>query len=569
MKGYEENDEDLFQSALDGGKPLKVSEEVADEISALTRQIAALKDMVKKSQAEVRRLQGAITVYHEAPLRDKQRLESLQRTLKEKDVQIHHLEEFKVLYQRAQEHVHQIQLELQEQKVNAAEEQQNLFLQIDILKSSLKSTDDKHQEHVRTARELQEENNAYTALLDGMREELTRLQTGLEEAQQTARDAEARHQTFLKEKTDLLDQLERSRHQLLASKDELRTKEEQVNDQQASGQRTKQQLAAMELQVADAQRQQCLLQTALNDLRRDREALLRSKTGLEADVKRLQQERLDLEAKLQLSIEDRAKKASELQHEQRMRKEREGELDSLRLASHEAQFAFQKAQETALLAESQHRKLASEIESKERQNEDLTKQLISLRQDKEQVEEELVRTRRTLDGRDGDLQAAQQHLAKKLKETARLTERVEENGQRIHELELSNEDLKKRYATIEAEADKYRKREKEIESRAEQSVLEAQAAATRWESEYGRMYTQWQQSEENNKKLRAMEVKYKQVSAVLAGLLDAPQAAAVEPTLRSSVVDQATPTAPQPPMEDQDLFSQQPQKRAKRNLFDP
>jgi chromosome segregation ATPase len=402
-----------------------------------------------------------------------------------------------------------------------------------------------------------------------MREEITRLQSSLEEAQQTARDAEARHQTFQKEKTDLLDQLERSRYQLLSGKDELRSKEEQINDLMASGQRNKQQLAAMELQVADAQRQQCLLQTALNDLRRDREALLRSKTGLEADVKRHQQEKLDLEAKLQLSIEDRAKKASELQHEQRMRKEREGELDSLRLASHEAQFAFQKAQETALLAESQHRKLASDIESKERQNEDLTKQLISLRQDKELVEEELARTRRTLDGRDGDLHAAQQHLAKKVKESARLTERVEENGQRIHDLELSNEDLKKRYATLEAETDKYRKREKEIEDRAQQRILEAQAAATRWESEYARMYTQWQQSEDNNKKLRAMEVKYKQVSAVLAGLLDAPQAASLEPSVKPVVTDQATPTAPQPPMEDQDLFSQQPQKRAKRNLFDP
>jgi chromosome segregation ATPase len=497
-------------------------------------------------------------------------MEALIKASREKDQVIHQLEEFKLLYQRAQEHVHEQQLELAQLKREAFDETQSLYLQSDTLKSSLKEAVEKNQVQLQIIKELEEEKSAYSALLDGMREEIASLNESLEQAQQLTRDSEARLQLLQKDKIDFLDQLERSRHQLLATKEELRSKDDQINDLQASRQRHMQQLNSMEQQVSDAQRQQCLMQTALNDLRRDRETLQRAKAGLEADVKRLQQERLESEAKLQLALEDKSKRAAELQHEQRMRKEREAELEAQRQVANEAHFEQQRTQEALLLANNQIQKFSSDMEKKEQHIEEITQQLVRTRQDKEQIEDELARTKRSFEGRESELQAAQQHLAKKVKESARLTEKLEETAQKIYDIENSNEDLRKRLAIAEAEAEKYRKREKDIEDRSQQKVAEAQAATSRWESEYARVFAQWQQSEEACKKLRSMETKYKQMSVVLAGLLDTPATPADVSFPSSASLPVEAPPPPPPRNDEPNLFQEQTApKRMKRNLFDP
>lgn len=569
------------------------------ELQALTGQLEALKKLLKQKQDEVNTLHKQ---QEDAPSpRERLRYEAAQRSLNEKDERIKQLEEFKILYHRSQEQIHELQLGHMQAETEAVEELQLLHAQIDALKGVVR----KHEESFRQENEKREETFAAIRHAEADKEdlqqrtqillyELTTTRAELESLRiqadkfhQAAHEAESRYQSALKEKTDLIDQIERSRQQLLAAKEESRAKDDEIAKANSARDRAKQQFAGMELQLNEAQRQQCHLQTALTDLRRDREGLLRARTNLENDFKRVQQECHDWETKLQQAHEEKAKRSLEIQQhvdkslqEARQRQVLEGDLEALNTKVLERQIELQTLRDQLFISESQQKKMTQELAGKEQHYDELQKQVNQAKQSHEATQEEMARIRRLLETRDTELQTAHQHLAKKVKETARISERLDDTQGRIQQFEHAAEELHRKYRLLEEEIEKSRKREKESEERAQQRILEAMAAAARWEAEYTRMHGQWQQTEESNKKLKELEAKHKQVSGILANLgqfFNAPVAEvpSVIPAPQISIhMEEPVLYEPQAvgellQHEEQDLFvAAQPQKRAKRNLFD-
>lgn len=569
------------------------------EIEALVAQIQVLKDLVAKSRANT-----------SVSPQDKQRFDVLQRSAQEKDLRIKQLEEFKILYHRAQSHVHELQLEqqryqrlaqdnaeaeshrhqllkdnqqLQSELRNALigtaelkEELETLYSQMESLKATLSQS-------AEVARALEvaeakrqhaaEQCRARTEQLQNLEHEIESVRASMTHATQMFRDLEARYQGSIKEKADLVEQAERARQSYQTFKEELKSKDDLLIEAQQAKQRAKQQLTAMEQQLGDSQRQQCNLQMALTDLRRDRESLLKSKSTFEVDLKKVQQERASLESKLQQALEERTRKATELQQQIDKTLFEQGQREAIEAECNGLQTTLQQARDTLAHAEANQHRLSTDCETKERRIEELDKLFGQLKREKGAIDDELNALRRTLEIRENDLQTAQQHLAKKVKESARLNERVDEAEKRTQELEQARNELRTRLTAMDAELEKERKREAEIETRCQQRILEAQGAATHWEREYARIAQQLVQAEEANKRLRELEAKYNQVSSVLANLgqFFTPPAATAAPAPTPVAKPEADlpKEQPQASPEEQDLFSStQPQRRPKRNLFD-
>lgn len=513
---------------------LNPPETESSEVEALVAQIEQLKHIVRLLKQQKSHQDSEFVLQREA---------AFKRELHAKDKQIESLEgAFSHLRQEGKEEL--------------------LFLhqQIDHLKADLQA-----------ARQQVETEGA---LLHACKETLVRKKEEVSDLQLRLGEMEARLHILAKDKTDLLDQSERARQQVLAVREEVKAKDEQLAEWRTTHHRQQQSLSSVEVQLNEAQKQHCLLQNALTDSCRDRERLVTIKAQLEADIQRLHQEKADLEARQRRALEERSQHALELQqqaekilHEQRLRQEREAQLDAMLTRIQTLQTEVEHANETAALAEARAKEWQAQLQQQEDQRTQLEKDLQLTLQQRQKALDEQANLQRQCDALQGDLQASQQHLAKKMKESARLHESLEESGVRRRELEKLLEDAKRHAVELETDIEKGRKREKEAEDRHQAKLAEAQASGAHWQDEYRKAHAKAVQLEEAQRRLQELESKYQKVSEILANLgqlFDTAPKKSVEPL----------PKPPEPQKvsvatSEKDLFSgQQAPKRTKQNLFD-
>ncbi len=138
--------------------------------------------------------------------------------------------------------------------------------------------------------------------------------------------------------------------------------------------------------------------------------------------------------------------------------------------------------------------------------------------DKDQINKELQELKAALEERDARIKIAQQHLAKKVKETNQLLDKVEEQKLRISDLQSNLETHKHKISEMQHTLDMQIQQEKRIEENLLDSLKTAEIQARRWEEKYFLMSDKWQQSEAYGRDLKGLEEKFNQVQAVLASL---------------------------------------------------
>lgn len=138
--------------------------------------------------------------------------------------------------------------------------------------------------------------------------------------------------------------------------------------------------------------------------------------------------------------------------------------------------------------------------------------------EKEQLVKELQEQKSALEERDARIKIAQQHLAKKVKETNSLLDRAEEQKAKIFELQSTIESHKHKIAEMQHTLDTQIQQEKRIEENLLDSLKTAEIQARRWEEKYFLMSDKWQQAEAYGRELKGLEEKFNQVQAVFASL---------------------------------------------------
>jgi len=176
---------------------------------------------------------------------------------------------------------------------------------------------------------------------------------------------------------------------------------------------------------------------------------------------------------------------------------------------------YQQIQEQ--LAEAMHReqaaKTAVDYQLKEQLNqkqsaiEELNRQLTFLGNEKQQILDNLTAQKNQYADYEARLKMAQQHLAKKVKETALM------NGQ-LEEQKALNIDLQNLAAQFQAKASDLQNT-LEVQLQQEKKLQEQ---LTKWEEKYFHLYDRWEDTEARNKELKKLEERHHQLQNLLNNL---------------------------------------------------
>lgn len=154
--------------------------------------------------------------------------------------------------------------------------------------------------------------------------------------------------------------------------------------------------------------------------------------------------------------------------------------------------------------------------NQETQLQEFVEQLQVLHQEKGSVESERDQFKILLEESETRLKMAQQHLAKKVKESAQLSEKLEEQQSDLTDFAYKIEDQKTQIAQLQASIDLYQKQENRLQEQLHEALKGTESQIVKWEEKYFRMYDKWQESENRAQELKKIEEKHIQMQSMLA-----------------------------------------------------
>ena len=149
---------------------------------------------------------------------------------------------------------------------------------------------------------------------------------------------------------------------------------------------------------------------------------------------------------------------------------------------------------------------------------DLSHQLEVLQEESRNLETDRDQLKILLDESETRMKVAQQHLAKKVKESALFTERVEEQQNSLAEMDQILEQQKTQIVQLQAGVDLYQRQEKRLQEQLHDALKGTESQVSKWEEKYFRMYDKWQESENKIRELKKFEEKHQQMQHLLANL---------------------------------------------------
>ena len=145
-------------------------------------------------------------------------------------------------------------------------------------------------------------------------------------------------------------------------------------------------------------------------------------------------------------------------------------------------------------------------------------QLIRLIQEKDEVYDELNHIRHLFEESEEQLIAAQQHLAKKVKEATFLNEQIIEVQSSYNDCQLQLDSSRVQIGHLQTNVDLYQKQEKKLQDQLHEALKMTENQVSKWEEKYFAMYDKWQEAETRIKDLQKLEEKHQQLQSVLSNL---------------------------------------------------
>lgn len=172
---------------------------------------------------------------------------------------------------------------------------------------------------------------------------------------------------------------------------------------------------------------------------------------------------------------------------------------------------FQAIQEACAAAETAHKQAAQE-------NDQLRTDLNSLNQQKQQFDTHLNNVQQANQDNERSLKLAQHHLAKKMKEVAVLSEKLEEQRHQIVELKHTVSEMHAKATSSQEHFALQLQHEQRLQEQLQEVLRNNELQVKRWEENYFQLYAKCQEAEAQNKSLRALEEKQHQIQALLASM---------------------------------------------------
>lgn len=150
--------------------------------------------------------------------------------------------------------------------------------------------------------------------------------------------------------------------------------------------------------------------------------------------------------------------------------------------------------------------------------EELNRRLEALTAEKDGIKENLTQMQSSQEDAESRFKVAQQHLAKKVKENADLTQKLQEKETLLQETQITLNQSRIKNGEIQSSLDLQLLQEKRLQEQLQESIRSAEALASRWEGKYFAISEKWQESESKVRELSKLEEKYNQLQSLLANL---------------------------------------------------
>lgn len=215
----------------------------------------------------------------------------------------------------------------------------------------------------------------------------------------------------------------------------------------------------------------------------------------------------------------------------------------------------------------QLRQLGEQLLQRNQKVEALTIQVATFETEKIRLDEGLARNKKSLEEREAEIKIAQQHLAKKVKEAARLSEQQEESELRADRLQQEMSDIRSLCDALKAENNRLYKRERELQDQIQEQAQAAETKCAKWEEEYFKVVAQWKETDAQVNKLKQLEEKYAQLRTLFGEIDRFKETIPAVPLIQEKLEHSHEPL--QAPSTMIDLFSSpKPPVRIRQNLFD-
>lgn len=144
------------------------------------------------------------------------------------------------------------------------------------------------------------------------------------------------------------------------------------------------------------------------------------------------------------------------------------------------------------------------------------KVVLELEQEKEKLQKLLAQKEQQIEVKDDRARAAQQHLAKKIKEIAQLTEINEQQKLAYMEMQANNQALQTRLTELQHALEMQQIQEKRFRDKWDESLKSLEAQITKWEEKYYLLYDECQKTKEKNLELKKIEENYQKMKQLFA-----------------------------------------------------
>ncbi len=155
---------------------------------------------------------------------------------------------------------------------------------------------------------------------------------------------------------------------------------------------------------------------------------------------------------------------------------------------------------------------------KDCQLEELQKHLEDIIEKKEKIEESYNQNLAQFQDRELRIKVAQQHLAKKVKETSVLTEQLDDARVQNSEMQNSLSQSQMKISEVQNSLELQIQHEKRLQEQLHNTIKFSEGQVAKWEEKYFRIYEKWQESEMRIKELKIIEDKHNHMQTLLVNL---------------------------------------------------
>lgn len=371
---------------------------------------------------------------------------------------------------------------------------------------------------------LAEELNQQTLLVENSRKEIDSIKQALIRGMREAREIDLRFKESVQEKVAAISKLHHIRQQLEQQEKEVQILQEELRNAKDHYQRELRNLQQDRFDLEQKKNQEIdALQEEKNQeidaLQREKNeainALLEEKNqeinALQKDKNReinaLQDELDGIKIELNEKIHVQAEKQL-LQEEYNLLKDefiiKAKALETTSAEKQQLELELQRLSDYSREAEKEYH------QTRDRLN--------HLSQEKVSLEKALQQTKADLEEKDSHIKTAQQHIAKKVKEGALLSDELEKCQRRIHELQQGDIQHQIRIAELQASLDIHAGQEKRLQEQLSEVIKTYDSQIKKWEQKYFEIHDKWQATEIRKKELEKLEERHLQMQALLANI---------------------------------------------------